>query len=244
MPDAEAEAQLGRAIGTEVKLVRYPSYGQLMAAMLHAQVEIAWLPPVLCVTAVDSGMTLILACVRRARKLYHGAIFVPDASPIRTASELRGTRIAWVDTESASGYLFPLAALEAKGMKLDGFFREEIFAGSHPAVVQAVADGSADCGATHYDVVPDQPVSTGWGDRPMRAIVVSEPIPSDAICAGIHVRCETRARIVDALSQLHRDEEGARLLQDLLDVTRLDPAQPPHYERVRNAIGLAPLSRR
>ena len=95
-------------------------------------------------------------------------------------------RIAWVDRESSSGYIVPRIHLASLGHDLRGFFARETFHHSHIAVVDAVAMGQVDVGATFYSVdsASDKIVSAGWTDadgktvRSVKIAAKAGPIPN------------------------------------------------------------------
>lgn len=240
---AQAERALTRTIGSSTVVVPASSYAELLDKLVKSEIDLGWLPPALCVRAIDRGVTLLLGCVRApfSAKLYHGAIFVPSGSSRKQPSDLRGARIAWVDPDSCSGYLFPRLALgEECGLDPGTLFAEERMLGSHEAVVRAVASGEVDCGATYVDTMADGTTRAGWmrgvAADAMRAIVTSAPIPSDAVCASNAMPRAQRDQVSAALAELHRSPEGAATLENLFEVARLEPALPRHYDLVRRAM--------
>jgi phosphonate transport system substrate-binding protein len=222
------------------------TYAELLERLTRGDVDLAWLPPALCVRAIDRGMTLLLGCVREsalhpATKNYHGAMFVAQASERTVAADLRGARVAWVDPDSCSGYLFPrLVLAEEHALDPNALFAEERMLGSHDAVVRAVASGEADCGATYLDAMADGSSRAGWmralPAEAMRVVVKSAPIPNDAICAAGSLHYMQRDAISAALADLHRAPEGAAMLRELFEVARFEPALPRHYDQVRRAM--------
>jgi phosphonate transport system substrate-binding protein len=223
---AHAESALARAAGSHALLIVTHTYGDLLQKLLRDEVDLAWLPPVFCVRAIERGATLLLGCVRASAKVYHGAIFVRSASARVKPADLRGARVGWVDADSCSGYLFPRLALTEEGLDPQTLFTEERMLGSHAAVIEAVAKGSVDCGATF---------AAGIGNG-MRTVVTSAPIPSDAVCASPSMDRARRDALGSALAEMHRWTDGALALRELFDVARLEPALPRHYDMVRRAI--------
>jgi phosphonate transport system substrate-binding protein len=224
---SHAESALARAAGSHAILVVTPTYKELEDKLEQGEIDLAWLPPALCVRAIERGATLLLGCVRASAKTYRAVIFVRADSSRRDPADLAGARAAWVDPDSCSGYLFPRIALsEEHGLDPAKLFSEEKMLGSHAAVIDAVKKKTADCGATFASGVPDD----------MRWIVTSAPIPSDAVCASPTMDRAHRDALGAALAELHRWSDGALMLRDLFDVARLEPALPRHYDLVRRAM--------
>lgn len=239
--DRAAEV-LSKAFGEKAVLTAAPSYVELAKAM-QSEHDLVWLPPALCVRALDRGMRLIAASVRDAGTQYHGALFVPARSVRYRPEDLEGLRVAWVDPDSCGGYLFPRAALAERGFDPKTHFKEEKMLGSHGAVVRAVDSGEVDCGATYLNSMLDGSTQAGWtreGKSAMRAVLVSRPIPADAICASATLENERRERIASCLLELHTKPDGASILRELFQVTRLEPTSPTRYEVVRDAMKIVP----
>lgn len=248
VPGATAElgALLSARMAREIVLESVPSYAQILDRIASGSGHFAWLPPVLVVEALDRiRVALLASAVRSSGSRYHGALFVPGDHPARTIDALAGRRVAWVDPRSASGHLFPRLALADRGLPRT-FFGEEAFLGSHRAVVAAVRDGEADLGATYVHFPEDQhrvPVGSGWHDigfERMRALLVSDPIPADAVCAAPYVDAPTREQMSDLLCTFHT-RPGAHLLHAVLDAASMEPTVPSRYQTVRRALALAPL---
>lgn len=232
-----ARTVLADALKDDVTLEASPNYVELGKAMSTA--DIVWLPPALCVRALDRGMTLLVASVRDAGTQYHGALFVPASSVRYRPEDLEGARVAWVDPDSCGGYLFPRAALSERGFDPKALFKEEKMSGSHGAVVRAVEAGEVDCGATFLNSMLDGSTQAGWtreGKSKMRAVLVSRPIPADALCAASTMSSTRREAIAAALADLHAKPEGAKILNELFQVTRLEPSSPLRYDVVRDAL--------
>ncbi len=236
-----AREVLSRALDEEITLEASPNYVEL-AKTMDGSADIVWLPPALCVRALDRGMTLLLASVRDAGTQYHGALFVPASSLRYRPEDLDGLRVAWVDADSCGGYLFPRAALAERGFDPKKHFKEEKMLGSHGAVVRAVDAGEVDCGATYLNSMLDGSTQAGWtreGKTAMRAVLVSRPIPADALCAAPSLSAERRERIASVLGELHDNPDGSQILRELFQVTRLEPTSPMRYETVRNAMKMS-----
>jgi phosphonate transport system substrate-binding protein len=181
---------LGAATSMPTRPVGYDDYPALLDAMAHRELEIGWLPPVLAMRAAAAGRALPIAIpVRRGVASFHSALFAPVGSTILRPPDLVDARVAWVDRQSASGYLVIRAALRAQGVEFARAFSQELFFGSHQAVVRAVLDGKADVGATylHHDSSGAGVWRAGWGDASVHVVARVGPIPSDVIAAGVHV---------------------------------------------------------
>ena len=201
---AELAEALAVAVDAEVVPHRASDYRGLVAALEQGAVQVAWVPPLIAARPIRAGTILPIAvAVRSGSTSYSAALIARNDSPIVTPADLRGVRAAWVDRESASGYLAIRLALRATGLSLVDAFAHEVFARSHAEVARLVASGAVDVGATYLNWSPDRTSveRAGWmgvpGLDPTCIRVVSEagPIPSDmfAVHAGL------RKAVVQAL---------------------------------------------
>jgi len=179
-------------------------YSRLLEAIERGDVDVAWLPPILALQATARGLVSPIALpVRRGLSCYSTALFVREESSVQSPRDLEGARAAWVDRQSAAGYLIIRAHLRATGIDLDRAIGADLFLGSHDAVARAVLDGDADVGATYAYIDPKSmnlggpisPLNAGWGSAKVRVIEHAGPIPSDAIAVSARVPASVRTLI-------------------------------------------------
>jgi phosphate/phosphite/phosphonate ABC transporter binding protein len=211
---------LAEATGLEVVPRGVWHYHHLIEGLDDGQIDIVWLPPILAVRATTAGRVVPLALpVRNGVSSYRAALFSKAGSSIKAIGDLHGLRAAWVDRQSAAGYLIIRAHLETQGVDLGKAFRQEVFVGTHDGVAGAVMDDEADVGATYAyldEAHPDGDVvlRAGWGRAAAHVVAYSAPIPSDIIAADRAVPDEVRLLVQRALVQggNARLEQSARML--------------------------------
>jgi phosphonate transport system substrate-binding protein len=234
--------RLTEALSREVRVKATESYAEVRTMVASGEAHLAWLPPAIFVRVERDASVHLLAAVERSQgKGYRGVLFVKASSPMKAPGDLEGKRVAWVDPESCAGHLFPRLALAKRDLDPTALFANEQFCGSHGSVVHAVLQGRADVGATFAQTAGDSETITiaGWypwtGAASMRAILVSDVIPPDVICAA------PRAFTADELDAVKKallalDEGGGtELLDELFGGPRLAPAQTSEYDAVRIA---------
>jgi phosphonate transport system substrate-binding protein len=223
---AALEAQLE----LPVQLVLAGDYEEVLEAVLAAQLEVAWMPPLLHERARHGGASLVALSQRGGKLRFRSAILVREESTHQSLHDLRGARAAWSDRHSAAGHLYPKQHLGA--ISLSG---EEVF-GSPLAAMGAVVDGRADfCAGFVSDAAGQDralaqaeirasfaPVADG-----LRVLDVTGPIPPDGIVVAPHVEAAMRERLGDALTRLHNAPAGRAAITVLMGADRLvapDPA--------------------
>ncbi|HZO12896.1 MAG TPA: PhnD/SsuA/transferrin family substrate-binding protein, partial [Polyangiaceae bacterium] len=140
---------LAQATGVRVTAHGMWHYHHLLEALSAGQLDLVWLPPILALRATArAGCVPIAIPVRHGVSTYSTALFTRPDSRIRNTDDLQGVRAAWVDRQSAAGYLIIRALLRSNGVDLTKAFAHEKFLGTHDAVAQAVLEGEVDVGAT------------------------------------------------------------------------------------------------
>jgi phosphonate transport system substrate-binding protein len=207
---AFAEA-LGQTLGSSVELHKAGDYRALVAAFEQKLVDFAWMPPLSVARAMRSGAAFPAAvAVRNGSTSYMTGLLAMRTSKIESLADLSGARAAWVDRESASGYVVIRAALRARGVSLVDAFADEIFVRSHAEVARALREGRADVGGPCFNFVAGtvEIARSGYNDEgglshdAVRILAHAGPIPSDvfAVRAGVEPRALTLVQqaLVDA----------------------------------------------
>jgi phosphonate transport system substrate-binding protein len=221
---------LSAIMGVEVTAGAYPDYLALLEAMNEGQADLAWLPPVVALRSAAQGSTIPLALpIRAGTAWFSAALFARTDSAVVDLPSLRGARAAWVDPQSASGYLVIRAWLRSQGMELSEIFRQEHFLGSHESVVEAVMRGDADVGATFAHLGEDMQWvrSAGWGANPVRVLALAGPIPSDVVAASVRLPVPVLRYIRDILVR-HMTEDLRRACAALLQADGFIAAESEH----------------
>ena len=223
---------LSDATGIEVIPRGVSSYQRLLDDVSEGNVDIVWLPPIIAVRAAASGAVRPFALPLRAgTSSYTAALFTSRESHIRTLDDLDDLRAAWVDPESAAGYLLVRAHLAQQGIDLHRAFSENTFFGSHDAVADAVVNKRADVGATFaYLDEQGHPLRAGWGHASVRIIAKAGPIPNDLIAArtglsDLLVRL-VQSALIDVQNAELRQAARALLSADGFIVPQPDHLQP------------------
>jgi serine/threonine-protein kinase len=234
-------AWLKKRFDREVRPVVVGDYLALVEAVSEGEVDFAWMPPVSFVRAADRGVGLVALAERYGRPTYEAAIVVRADSPLIELADLRGKSIAYVDRESASGYVFA-SDLIVRELGA-GALKEEHFQGSHKAAIDAVARKWVDAGVTY--VVRDNNgriVHSGWlelgtpNDVPLRVLATTCGIPCDAIAHRPGLAPGIVERLAKTLTDIADDAEGKAILAEVFHSSGMVRAEPRMYDPVREAM--------
>jgi len=123
------------------------------------------------------GVDVAAAAVRNGWNVYWAAYIVRRDSDIYTFGDLAGKSWAFPDSGSTSGYVVPAVELQAAGIEPG----EQLEAGGHNQVVQAVYSGEADFGTTFFSppLVPGAPWQIGDLAEPYDLSVDESRIDAD-----------------------------------------------------------------
>jgi phosphonate transport system substrate-binding protein len=236
-------AQLRHDLGAPVVLRVADSYGALADMVVRGEAQLAWMPPVLYVDTLSRlPLVPLLTAERGGCSEFCGVMFTVDGSKQTSIQDLRGSTVAWVDKESASGYLLPRAHLAAEGYNLKTLFARELFLGSHGAVVRAVFSGKADVGATFGGPTGDD-TRAGFGEfddeSGARVLFRTAPVPADLVACRTEVPVATRELLIAILSHLGTFSVGRRVTRRLFGADAFVSVDEASLGRLRELVGAA-----
>jgi ABC-type phosphate/phosphonate transport system substrate-binding protein len=110
--------------------------------------------------------------------VYFGDVVVSADSVVRDFTQLRGSRFAYNEASSLSGYRMMLDLLALHDSDLS-FFAETVPSGSHLASLRLVANGNADCAVIDSTLIDD----CVEGTDTVRTVVSVGPYPAPPLVA-------------------------------------------------------------
>jgi phosphonate transport system substrate-binding protein len=182
-----------------------------------------------------------LKVVRRYGELsYRGQILARAGDDINSLEDLRGRRIAYVDPSSTSGYIYPKALLQQRGIQTG----EEVFANKHDNVVTMIYQRQVDAGATYYSPADKKTgelldararVRSQFPDvfDKIKILELTEPIPNDPVVFRSEFPADMQRRIIDALLAYAATPRGVASLKEIASVEGLAPSSDAEYADIR-----------
>ncbi len=234
----------GADLGVKLAPFPAPSYLRIYEALAQGKVGIAWVPPMLAVDLEDRGSAHLVGIPARSGKDTYRSVLIVAKGDSRDLESFKGSTIAWVDPQSASGYLVPRAHLASKGFDPRSFFGKEVMVGTHSSVADAVSNGRADIGATFCTFGEDKAIVTaGWlpsngrRTREVDLLWTSDPIPNDAFVVSSLVPDVLRKAIGDWL--LDPPPNARQLLLELVGAESCARPDEAHFGPLRDLMGSA-----
>jgi len=217
------------------------SYAAVVEAMCAERVDIGWVSPLAYILAHEKcGADMSLVSVTRVGTSYWGVIVTRTDSPIQKVEDLKGKRFAWVDPGSTSGYLFPRAMIQAKGLKLDDL-GQQVFAGGHDKVGLAVLQGQVDAGAMGKDSIPRLNAVYPNAEQEIRIVEQSEDIPNDGVAFRKGLPQDVVQKVRQALLKISSTEAGQKLFEEAIGTRGVAETTDGAYDPVRKSASVLGL---
>jgi phosphonate transport system substrate-binding protein len=239
-------------------------YTGLVAAMKTGQAQIGAFGPFSLLQARDeAGADIVLQSVRFGSATYHTQWFTNDpatyCSDTPTADKngwlgcngttdaskgplaedqiakiAKGTKVAFVEQASASGYIFPALQLINAGLDPEKDI-QPIFAGSHDNSVKSVYDGDAAVGVSFDDArgnIADEVKDVG---TKVVVFAYSAEIPNDGWAIAGDLPDNLKQAITQALLDYAKSEDGKKVLGSIYNIDDLQPADLEAFKVVDDA---------
>jgi phosphonate transport system substrate-binding protein len=203
--------------GFRVRLKIFSRYGDVIDEFAHGRLDGAFLGSFTCVLAhIKSDVEIVARPVNIfGRPTYHGLIFVRKDSGIRTISQMRGQRFAFVDKATTAGYLFPITFFKKYGIEdPHTYFNETYFSGTYQDAVYDVLDGKADVGAGKNTVLVRLAASDGRIKNELAFLERSVEIPENCFALRNALEDSVRHKLTDTLLNMHMTTESLNILKE------------------------------
>jgi phosphonate transport system substrate-binding protein len=220
------------------------NYASLIEAMKEKKVDFAFFNAVTFVLAEKKAGAKVLLKKVWNEPYYYSMILVKKSSGITSLKALKGKKIAFVDEDSSSGYLYPLQHLKKVGMELKDFKAVE-FTGSHSESVTLLDHGKVDAIAVFSnDKRPSRSAYVKYSKiknpgNEIRVLWTSPQIPNDPFCVRqdfydhyTKLTHELMFALIDIVDKLKDKKE----IQDFVGAKGFVPATTRQYDSVREIV--------
>lgn len=194
---------LSEVLGRKVHINVASDYATLGRLLEGGRVQLALFSHASFTTlGIGRDWEVMCRTLRNGSAVYRGAVVVRDDSPYRDLLDLRGTRFAYVDKYSGSGFHYPNLLFKSRGMDPLTFFSQITFTKSHDQSIEGVRARRYDAAAV-YDILEKGRSSAG-----LRVLVHTGWIPNDPIVVKKNFDPVLKAEIRKALLNMHEDPRG------------------------------------
>ncbi|NFH68174.1 phosphate/phosphite/phosphonate ABC transporter substrate-binding protein [Clostridium botulinum] len=193
--------RLLKGINLTPRMIIVKDYDALSDQIKKGTIDMGWFSPFAYVIAKNKANVTPLVTPRvNGKTYYNGYIIANKNSRIKTLSDLKNKSFAYVDKNSASGYLYARHILKANKMNPDRLFSDVSFAGSHDNVINGVLNGSFDAGATYNEAL-DKAKENGVNLNDLIIVSMTDNIQKDAIAVSPDMDLERAEAIKNAFVQ-------------------------------------------
>jgi len=212
---------IGEQTGLKFQFVISMDYERLQEEVNSGIVDVGVFPPMNYIKVKENYpniLYLFTTLDKKGSSSYKSYIITKKGNNITSYKNLKDKTFAFVEENSASGYLFPYSMM-SNTWKIDPetYFTKTIFVGNHPNVMKAVSEGYVDGGAvaqTQYQ----RNIGNYPDPKPFLVIDSVVNIPFDAVCASPKLDQKTTEKIRDVFLKLNTktlNKEGKSVLGGL-----------------------------
>lgn len=233
--------KLQEKIQIPITLYISKDYKGLIEAMKSKKVDFAFYSALTFVEAEKEAKAKVLLKKVWNYPYYYSTIIVPKNSKIKKLSDLKSKKIAFVDENSASGYLYPKVALQKSGLTQESF-AEVAFSGNHQASIQFLEAGKVDAAAVFMD--DEKGKDSAWTkfstqNKSFRILWKSSPIPNDpfTVRQDFYDKFpkETHS-LMFAMIEILEERTDKNTYSEVLGLQSLMPATSKQYDPVREMV--------
>ncbi|MBE0501807.1 MAG: phosphate/phosphite/phosphonate ABC transporter substrate-binding protein [Desulfuromonadales bacterium] len=227
-------ALLSKKIGISIQICILPHYGNIIDDFNNLGLDGAFFGSFTGAMAIQKFFVEPLARPQYAggASSYYGMVFVKKGSSIRTAEDMRGKQMVFVDRATTAGYLLPLAYFKALGIvDYKRWFKEYYFSGTHEDAIKDVLNGQADIGAAKNTVFYRMAATDSRLLSELEILETSPHVPANGLAVRHDLDPELKQALKQQLLVLHQGEEGRAVL-DVLKIERFVETTADDYQPV------------
>lgn len=224
---------ISRKMNMRAKIVQRRTYEEMNDMLRFGGVDVAFICSGAYIRGEStSSLRLIAVPVIKGKKTYNSLIITNSRTNIKDVRDMRGKRVAFVDTISNTGRLYPLFYILKNNYEIAGFFGQIYFTGSHDRSIEMVINGEADVAGVDsiiFDYYFEEHPSCR---ERIRVIHISPDFGIPPLVAGMNTPEWLVSKIKGIVLQMHLDNEGKEILKSL-HFDRFEPAEPELYNSLK-----------
>lgn len=229
------QGKLGRAV--QVYIPKNPE--AMVQAIKSKKIDLAILPSAVYVLADgQAAIKVLLKKTWNNGPFYYASLLTLADSKIKDVKDIKNKKIAFVDTQSSSGYLYPRMHLESQKITEKDYV--SVFSGNHAASIEQLEAGKVDAVAVFAD--DEKAKVSAWNrfaknkKRKIKVLWVSEPIPNDPIVVRQDYYDKNTKLVHEIMYNLiELQHESGSSMAETLGTSALMPATSRQYDSVREA---------
>jgi len=229
---------LAEESGEKTTLVIPKDFDAFQAMFKSGQLDIGFANPLIYVQLGQDAPVepLALAAEKKAGTKFRGIIIARKDSGIERLQDLKGRKLAFVEKNSAAGYIFQMMLLQTAGLDIHRDFTLLPFVKTHANVALAIFNRVADAGGIRED---DFDKMRGRMDITQLKIVgYTDYFPNWPMFAGPTLNKDAAARVKTALLKLRRHGPRTAAILGPAALAGFTPVSDSDYDQLRQAARL------
>ncbi len=225
---------IGKKTGIKVKFTILSRYGNIIKRFVSDKMDGAFFGSFTGAMAIQKlGVEPLARPVNLdGSSTYWGYIFARKDSGIKTAADMKGKRIAFVEKATTAGYIYPMAFFKEHGIKdINTYFKEYYFAGSHDAAIYAVLDRKFDVGCAKHSMFDRVARSNPRVIKELAILAKSPQVPSNGLAVRKDLSPALKKQLKEILLSMDKDPEGIETLKHF-EAIRFIPTTKEDYNPV------------
>jgi phosphonate transport system substrate-binding protein len=216
---AEIAAYIGRKLGLQTEFVDGVAWTERERMLDAGEIHVGWICSLPYTWRVGSGIELLAAPVMQGERyrdqpIYFSDVVVRAESSSRSFEDLRGTRWAYNEPHSHSGYNVVRYHMGQSGVGND-FFGAVIESGAHQESLRMILDGEVDASAIDSMVLEREvALRPARYEGRLRTVATLGPSPAPPWVTRRDLPAELRRVLQWTLIEMHECDEGRRILRD------------------------------
>ncbi|WP_366139517.1 phosphate/phosphite/phosphonate ABC transporter substrate-binding protein [uncultured Marinococcus sp.] len=238
------EDLLGEELGIPVEVSVSTDYNSIVEAMNSDQVDVGFLPPTAYVLAHEQEAADVLLQAQRygvnddgaeTDELvdYYLSQFVVDAdSDMESIEDLKGKRVAYQNTTSSAGFVWPAAEMMDAGLKpLEDV--EPVTVTGHDQAIVSLLNDDVDAAVTFQDArnTVSEDYESVFEDT--KILEYTEKIPNDTVSIRPEIEGDIRQDIADAFISLGENDESQEIIRDIYSHEGYVESEDSNFDVVR-----------
>jgi phosphonate transport system substrate-binding protein len=209
---------LSEQLGVTFEIVALPRYGNILDNFNSLRLDGAFFGSFTGALAIKKLDVQPIArpLYEGGASTYFGLVFVKKNSGIKTAADLKGKRMVFVDRATTAGYLLPRSYFQSLGIAdYSNWFSETYYSGTHEDAILDVLSGVADIGAAKNTVFYRMATSDNRILDELEILTVSPHVPSNGLALKKGFPANLKQQLQTVLLSLHETESGRQVLASL-----------------------------
>jgi phosphonate transport system substrate-binding protein len=220
-------------MGYPVEFHQRKTYAEINQMLEAGQLDFAFI----CAGAyieldTTRGVELLAVPVSAGRSQYNAYVIVSNAFAAQSFEDLRGSRFAFTDSLSNTGYLYALHRLKEFNETTESFFESTMFTYGHDISIQLVAKGVVDAATINQLIFDYLKAYHPERIEGVRIIEVSSDYGNPPLVISQRLKGEKREQLKQLLLSMHDNIQASSILDDLL-IDRFIEGEDDDYNSVR-----------